>query len=69
MFDTLGQYSDRFDCVISADEGGFVEYWRPGEQFELPNNVPGLWSFKTQTDLYEFKKVMLRAPPLVFTFA
>ena len=63
MSDTLGQYSDRFDCVISADEGGFVEYWRPGEQFELPNNVPGLWSFKTQTDLYEFKKVILRARP------
>ena len=66
MSDTLGQYSDRFDCVISADEGGFVEYWRPGEQFELPNNVPGLWSFKTQTDLYEFKKVI--HAPLVLTF-
>lgn len=43
--------------MVSADEGGFVEYWRPGEQFELPTNVPGLWSFKSQTDLYEFKKV------------
>ncbi|KAH9065510.1 hypothetical protein EDB87DRAFT_1679972 [Lactarius vividus] len=52
----LMTYSDRFDCVISADEGGFVEYWTPGEQFELPTNVPGLWSFKSQTDLYEFKK-------------
>jgi peptidylprolyl isomerase domain and WD repeat-containing protein 1 len=51
------QYSDRYDCVISADEGGFIEYWKPGEQFELPNDVPGLWSFKSQTDLYEFKKV------------
>ncbi|KAI9465600.1 hypothetical protein BJY52DRAFT_1245051 [Lactarius psammicola] len=52
----LMTYSDRFDCVISADEGGFVEYWTPSEQFELPTNVPGLWSFKSQTDLYEFKK-------------
>ncbi|KAH9179134.1 hypothetical protein EDB89DRAFT_2111335 [Lactarius sanguifluus] len=52
----LMTYSDRFDCVISADEGGFVEYWTPDEQFELPTNVPGLWSFKSQTDLYEFKK-------------
>jgi len=52
----LMTYSDRFDCVVSADEGGFVEYWRPSEQFELPTNVPGLWSFKSQTDLYEFKK-------------
>ncbi|KAN0123309.1 hypothetical protein V8E52_002641 [Russula decolorans] len=52
----LMTYSDRFDCVVSADEGGFVEYWRPSEQFDLPTNVPGLWSFKSQTDLYEFKK-------------
>ena len=68
LSDTLRQYSDRFDCVVSADEGGFVEYWRPSEQFELPTNVSGLWSFKTQTDLYEFKKVsprrsVLRAHP------
>ncbi|KAA1469865.1 hypothetical protein DENSPDRAFT_796842 [Dentipellis sp. KUC8613] len=49
-------YSDRYDCVISADEAGFMEYWQPSEPFELPKGVPGLWSFKTQTDLYEFKK-------------
>ncbi|KAF8627410.1 hypothetical protein AX17_006225 [Amanita inopinata Kibby_2008] len=49
-------YSDRYDIVISADEGGFIEYWKPVEPFGLPKNVPGLWSFKTETDLYEFKK-------------
>ncbi|KAI0771377.1 peptidyl-prolyl cis-trans isomerase [Irpex lacteus] len=49
-------YSDRYDTVISADESGFIEYWKPTEPFELPKNVPGLWSYKTQTDLYEFKK-------------
>jgi hypothetical protein len=43
--------------VISADEGGLVEYWQPTEPFELPKNIPGLWSFKTTTDLYDFKKV------------
>jgi hypothetical protein len=51
------QYSDRYDTVVSADEGGFVEYWQPLEPFELPKNIPGLWSFKSTTDLYEFKKV------------
>jgi hypothetical protein len=51
------QYSDRYDTVISADEGGFVEYWKPVEPFGLPKDVPGLWSFKTETDLYDFKKV------------
>ena len=45
--------------MISADEGGFVEYWKPVEPFELPSNVPGLWSFKSETDLYEFKKVRI----------
>ncbi len=51
------QYSDKYDCVVSADEGGFVEYWQPLEPFELPRNVHGLWSYKSETDLYEFKKV------------
>ncbi|KAI0320530.1 peptidyl-prolyl cis-trans isomerase [Amylostereum chailletii] len=52
----LMTYSDRYNCVISADESGFVEYWQPVDPFELPKNVRGLWSFKTQTDLFEFKK-------------
>jgi peptidylprolyl isomerase domain and WD repeat-containing protein 1 len=51
--------------VISADEGGFVEYWKPVEPFGLPSNVPGLWSFKSETDLYEFKKVRRFIPPAV----
>ncbi|OSD07269.1 peptidyl-prolyl cis-trans isomerase [Trametes coccinea BRFM310] len=49
-------YSDKYDCVVSADEGGFVEYWQPSEPFELPKNVHGLWKYKSDTDLYEFKK-------------
>ncbi|KAK7048388.1 peptidyl-prolyl cis-trans isomerase cyp15 [Favolaschia claudopus] len=52
----LMAYSDRYDTVISADESGFVEYWQPIEPFVLPKNVPGLWSYKSETDLYEFKK-------------
>lgn len=52
------QYSDRYD--ISADENGFVEFRQPIEPFELPRNVPGMWSYKSSTDLYEFKKVCLR---------
>jgi peptidylprolyl isomerase domain and WD repeat-containing protein 1 len=54
------QYSDRYDTVISADESGFVEYWKPVEPFGMPKNVAGLWSFKTETDLYEFKKVRIK---------
>ena len=51
------QYSDRYDTVISADENGFVEYWQPREPFEPPKATRALWSFKTETDLLEFKKV------------
>jgi peptidylprolyl isomerase domain and WD repeat-containing protein 1 len=50
------QYSDRYDLVISADESGMVEYWQPSEPFDLPK-VPTLWTLKSSTDLYEFKKV------------
>ncbi|KAG1751126.1 hypothetical protein EDB19DRAFT_1893208 [Suillus lakei] len=52
----LMAYSDRYDTVISGDENGFVEYWQPFEPFEPPNNIPGMWSLKSSTDLYEFKK-------------
>ena len=51
------QYSDRYNTVISADENGFIEFWQPFEPFEPPKNIPGMWSFKSSTDLYEFKKV------------
>ncbi|KAI6042675.1 hypothetical protein EDC04DRAFT_2965944 [Pisolithus marmoratus] len=52
----LMAYSDRYDTVISADENGFVEFWEPTEPFELPKKVPGMWKYKSTTDLYEFKK-------------
>jgi peptidylprolyl isomerase domain and WD repeat-containing protein 1 len=54
---SLEQYSDRYDTVISVDEAGYLEYWQPQAPFELPKGVPGLWSFKSMTDLYEFNKV------------
>ncbi|KAK7056845.1 Peptidyl-prolyl cis-trans isomerase cyp15 [Paramarasmius palmivorus] len=60
-------YSDRYDTVVSADEGGFIEYWQPTEPFGLPKNVPGLWSYKSETDLYEFKKS--KSTPTCITFS
>ncbi|KAL2130219.1 hypothetical protein VTI74DRAFT_6737 [Chaetomium olivicolor] len=49
----LMTYNDRFDCVISVDEGGMIEYWRPGGSYEKPDNV---FKYKTSTNLFEFKK-------------
>ncbi|KAH8114737.1 peptidyl-prolyl cis-trans isomerase [Phellopilus nigrolimitatus] len=50
------KYNDKYDTAISADENGFVEYWQPFEPFEPPKNDPKMWKFKSQTDLFEFKK-------------
>ncbi|KAL8713557.1 MAG: hypothetical protein Q9220_002419 [cf. Caloplaca sp. 1 TL-2023] len=46
-------YSDNLDCVISADIGGMVEYWRPHGTYEKPDNV---WQYKSSTDLFDFRK-------------
>ncbi|KAI8936139.1 hypothetical protein NX059_007635 [Plenodomus lindquistii] len=49
----LMAYNSRFDCVVSVDVGGMVEYWRPSGNYEKPDNV---WKLKSGTNLFEFKK-------------
>ena len=46
-------YNDRFDCVVSTDEGGMVEYWKPSGNYERPDSV---FKLKSATNLFEFKK-------------
>lgn len=46
-------YNDKYDCVVSADDAGFVEYWRPSGSFDKPPNV---FSMKSDTNLFDFKK-------------
>ncbi|KAE8259794.1 hypothetical protein A4X13_0g766 [Tilletia indica] len=46
-------YNERFDCVVSADVGGMIEYWTPTEPYELPH---GVFELKSATDLFDFKK-------------
>lgn len=50
---SLMAYNNAFDCVVSVDQGGMVEYWRPSGSFEKPDNV---WALKSSTNLFEFKK-------------
>ena len=45
-------FNNAYDCVISADENGMLEYWRP-ETYEKPDNV---FQYKSSTNLFEFKK-------------
>ena len=53
---TIIAYNEPYDTVVSADDKGMLEYWTPREQFELPE-MPGMWKYKSDTDLYEFRKV------------
>lgn len=46
-------FNNIYDCAVSADEGGMVEYWRPSGSYDKPD---GVFRFKSSTDLFEFKK-------------
>lgn len=46
-------YNNEFDCAISADENGIIEYWRPYDNYEKPDNI---FQYKSSTNLFEFKK-------------
>ena len=46
-------FNNVFDCVVSADQGGMIEYWRPNDNYEKPDNV---FNMKSSTNLFEFKK-------------
>ncbi|OCF35389.1 peptidylprolyl isomerase domain and WD-repeat protein 1 [Kwoniella heveanensis BCC8398] len=59
-------YTAKYDCVVSADEEGFVEYWQPSEPWGLPS-APGLWQYKSSTDLFHFKKTKTLLTSLTFS--
>jgi peptidylprolyl isomerase domain and WD repeat-containing protein 1 len=46
-------FNPRYDCVVSADESGMLEYWRPSGNFEKPDNV---FEMKSSTNLFDYKK-------------
>ncbi|KAK2798826.1 hypothetical protein FQN50_008687 [Emmonsiellopsis sp. PD_5] len=46
-------FNDPYDCVISADETGMLEYWQPSGSFEKPATV---FELKSSTNLFIFKK-------------
>ena len=50
---TCMAYNTAYDCVVSADEGGMVEYWAPTEAADKPQN---LFQTKSETNLFDFKK-------------
>jgi peptidylprolyl isomerase domain and WD repeat-containing protein 1 len=51
-------FNNEYACVVSADEGGMVEYWSPSANYEKPDSV---WKMKSSTNLFEFKKAKCAA--------
>ena len=51
----LMTFNDKYNCVVSCDESGMVEYWSPRaeREFEKPSSV---FEYKSGTGLFEFKK-------------
>jgi peptidylprolyl isomerase domain and WD repeat-containing protein 1 len=50
---SLMVFNNVYDCVLSADDNGMLEYWRPCGNYEKPDNV---FEYKSSTNLFDFKK-------------
>ncbi|KAJ8097846.1 hypothetical protein POJ06DRAFT_23371 [Lipomyces tetrasporus] len=46
-------FNAKFNCAVSVDVVGMIEYWRPEGNYEKPDDV---FQFKSSTDLFEFRK-------------
>ena len=40
-------FNPRYDCAVSADETGYIEYWSPKHAYQAPPNV---WQWLSKTD-------------------
>jgi len=57
-------YNPIFDCVVSADSNGMIEYWTPDSHHEKPVTV---FQYKSSTNLFEFKKA--KSAPTAITIS
>lgn len=57
-------YNPKYQCIISADIKGIVEYWTPQEE-NTPKSVQ--FKYKSETDLLEFAKN--KSPPSCINFS
>ncbi|KAI0151907.1 hypothetical protein F4776DRAFT_599242 [Hypoxylon sp. NC0597] len=57
-------FNDAYDCVVSADDNGMVEYWSPGANYEKPDSV---FQYKSSTNLFDFKKA--KSTPVTLTIS
>ncbi|TPX34041.1 hypothetical protein SmJEL517_g03184 [Synchytrium microbalum] len=66
---TIVKYNASAEVVLSVDDQGYVEYWEPDPSQEFPQPLPPkvTWEFKSDTDLYEFKKLQTVPSSLNFS--
>ncbi|KAI2777305.1 hypothetical protein F4815DRAFT_481637 [Daldinia loculata] len=57
-------FNDAYDCVVSADDNGMLEYWSPSANYEKPENV---FQYKSSTNLFDFKKA--KSTPVSLTIS
>ncbi|KAI1386990.1 uncharacterized protein F4822DRAFT_331723 [Hypoxylon trugodes] len=57
-------FNNAYDCVVSADDNGMLEYWSPSANYEKPDNV---FQYKSATNLFEFKKA--KSTPVSLTIS
>jgi peptidylprolyl isomerase domain and WD repeat-containing protein 1 len=57
-------FNNSYDCVVSVDEGGMIEYWSPDANYEKPSNV---FQYKSSTNLFDFKKA--KSVPMSLTIS
>lgn len=60
----LIKYNPVYDCVVSTDEAGMIEYWQPRDQYQKPASV---FELKSDTNLYEFRKAKTRPVSLAIS--
>ncbi len=61
---TLMAFNNAYDCVVSADENGMIEYWQPSGSYEKPE---GVFELKSSTNLFDFKKA--KSTPVCLTIS
>ena len=57
-------FNNTYDCVVSADDNGMLEYWSPSANYEKPDNV---FQYKSSTNLFDFKKA--KSVPMSLTIS
>ncbi|KAI0109982.1 hypothetical protein F4814DRAFT_425188, partial [Daldinia grandis] len=57
-------FNEVYDCVVSADDNGMLEYWSPSVNYEKPENV---FQYKSSTNLFDFKKA--KSTPVSLTIS